>query len=168
VRWHDRNFHVPSHVMNKVANGVTRNIVIRGATGKITEASIRDDLEHIHNLVIINVRYTGGDAYISTNSVQNALFARTCMMSRGAYKGLKIEWFTDECAAPLPKQQGSSWKTQASINQPRRVPTPLANRFGLLNLDAPDESEEDSEQSTSGVPEYGIGLNWADAGIAAS
>lgn len=47
-----------------------------------TRQGIRDDLEHIHNLVVIKVEFIGGSCYIKTNSVHNAMFARSCMMSR--------------------------------------------------------------------------------------
>lgn len=47
-----------------------------------TRQGIRDDLEHIHNLVVIKVDFIGGSCYIKTNSVHNAMFARSCMMSR--------------------------------------------------------------------------------------
>lgn len=60
--------------------GATRNMVVRSTNTRHTEESIRADLEHIHNLVVINVKFTGQDAHISTNSVHNAMFARTCMM----------------------------------------------------------------------------------------
>jgi hypothetical protein len=41
---------------------------------------------------VLDIYFRGGDALISTNSIHNALFARTCMMSRTAYKGLRIDW----------------------------------------------------------------------------
>jgi hypothetical protein len=111
-RWNDRQFHVPSHVANKIANGASRNLIIRGALGKLTANQIRDHLDHIHNLVVsqqarssikttqrsymdsqvLDIYFRGGDAFISTNSIHNALFARTCMMSRTGYKGLRIDW----------------------------------------------------------------------------
>lgn len=47
-----------------------------------TRQGIKDDLEHIHNLVVIKVEFVGGSCYIKTNSVHNAMFARSCMMSR--------------------------------------------------------------------------------------
>lgn len=93
VRWADRQFNLNGHINNKISNGATRNILIRSAVDKgLTEAQIRDDMEHIHGLVIINVSFRNGHAYVSTNSVHNALFARTCMMSRTTYKGCKIEF----------------------------------------------------------------------------
>jgi hypothetical protein len=39
-------------------------------------------MDHIHNLVVIKVEFLGASCYIKTNSVHNAMFARTCMMSR--------------------------------------------------------------------------------------
>ena len=82
VRWHDRQFLLPGHVANKIGIGATRNLVIRRCDAKHTEESVRDDLEHIHNLVVIRVTFADGNCCISTNSVHNAMFARTCMMSR--------------------------------------------------------------------------------------
>lgn len=82
VRWAERQFVLPGHIANKIGQGASRNLIIRRCDGRHTEESIRDDLEHIHNLVVINVRFAGGSCFISTNSVNNAMFARTCMMSR--------------------------------------------------------------------------------------
>lgn len=82
IRWSDRQFILAGHVANQVGSGATRNLVIRNRNPNLTEDVIRDDLEHIHNLVVINVTFKRSDAYISTNSVHNAMFARTCMMSR--------------------------------------------------------------------------------------
>lgn len=80
VRWHKGQFILPAHVSNKIGIGATRNLVIRNGGPKHTEEMIRADLEHIHNLVVISVRTGGENVHISTNSVHNALFARTCMM----------------------------------------------------------------------------------------
>lgn len=51
-RWNDKQFKVPTHVFNKIANGATRNLVIRGAAGKVSADQIREHLDHIHNLVV--------------------------------------------------------------------------------------------------------------------
>ena len=80
ISWAERHFILPGHVANQIGMGATRNMVVRSANTRHTEESIRDDLEHIHNLVVIYVRFTGRDAHISTNSVHNSMFARTCMM----------------------------------------------------------------------------------------
>lgn len=66
----------------KIGGGATRNLVIRQIDSRHTEESIRDDLEHIHNLVVVKVDFAGGSCHIKTNSVHNAVFARMCMMSR--------------------------------------------------------------------------------------
>jgi hypothetical protein len=82
INWSERQFVLSSHVANKVATGATRNLVIHKRNPNHTEGTIRDDLEHIHNLVVIKITFNGEDAHISTNSIHNAMFARTCMMSR--------------------------------------------------------------------------------------
>lgn len=74
---------MPGHVASKVAMGASRNLVIRRYDGRHTEENIREDLDHIHNLVVIKVDFSGGNCYLSLNSVHNAIYARMCMMSRG-------------------------------------------------------------------------------------
>lgn len=179
VRWNDRQFRLPTHVANKISTGATRNIVIRnGASKNITESGIREDLEHIHNLVVINVAIKKGDIYISTNSVHNALFARTCMMSRSLYKGVKIEWYPDECADPLPRVQQQQ---QPSIAPPqhskqKKVPqVSTSNLFSLLDMDETEASSEETSsdgddiesQALPGYASHGVRINWADAVIVA-
>ncbi|KAF2803723.1 uncharacterized protein BDZ99DRAFT_467845 [Mytilinidion resinicola] len=172
TRWNDRQFHLPNHVANKIAIGATRNIVIRSAVGKLTAQGIREDLEHIHNLIVIDITFRGFDAFISTNSVHNALFARTCMMSRTGYKGLRIEWYPDECAAPIPRGSNAAWNgptARSSARAAKEVPPPakITNRFELLNMDESDSrsTSEDGEDlySSNGV----LLTGWADASILA-
>ncbi|KAI7182352.1 hypothetical protein KC363_g8813 [Hortaea werneckii] len=135
VKWADRQFRLNNHIHHKVLHaGATRNLIIRNARSHgLTAAQIRADLDHIHNLVIIDISFrpsspssssvaavaattttmggaaTGSDAaaddddaYVETNAVHNALFARTCMMSRTGYKGCRIDFYPDQCAASLP------------------------------------------------------------------
>lgn len=147
IRWNDRQFILPGHVANKIAIGATRNLVIQNRSPKHTEEMIRDDLEHIHNLVVINVNFSGQNAYISTNSVHNAMFARTCMMSRATYKGSKIEWDSDECAAPLERPL----QTRKENISPKKKDAPLMNRFQLLNLDGTDDDSEVDDHDASGI-----------------
>ncbi|KAF6842685.1 hypothetical protein CMUS01_02877 [Colletotrichum musicola] len=137
IRWSDRQFTLTGYIANKVAKGATRNLVIRRCDHNVTEKVVRDDLEHIHNLVITQVRFEGGSCYISTNSVNNALFARTCMMSRAKYKGSKIDWGIDECAQPLEEQRVRPSSTQG--HPQKHAMNPMANRFELLNLDGEDD-----------------------------
>jgi len=133
-------------------------------------------MEHIHNLVVISVNVVRSDIYVSTNSVHNSLFARTCMMSRALYKGLKIEWYPDECAAPIPKitepiaAPAIPQKGSMSMKQPK---TSSSNLYSLLDLDESDvEEDSDADDTTTsqalpGYPSNGVKINWADAAVVA-
>ncbi|KAF2828511.1 carbon-nitrogen hydrolase [Ophiobolus disseminans] len=148
-RWAERQFHVPGHVSNKIAGGATRNLVVRGVGGKLTADQITDHLDHIHNLVVVDINFRNGDAYISTNSIHNALFGRTCMMSRTAYKGLRIDYYPDECATPLPRPAVKAYATRSS--EPLK-PKPITNAYALLDMGSDNESESGSESYiTEGV-----------------
>ena len=163
------------HIQAKVASGATRNLVVRGGAVRLSEDDVRDHLEHIHNLAVLDVTFQNGDVYISTNSIHNALNARTCMLSRSQYRGLKIEWYADECAAPLPAPGQSMYASEGvcanSFSRPvpptrqpsnknhampfsRGVPlakkaagTTVSNSYSALsNLrEAEDSSDEDEE-----------------------
>ncbi|KAL8733654.1 MAG: hypothetical protein Q9181_003512 [Wetmoreana brouardii] len=143
--WSERQFYMPGHVANKVARGATRNLVIQDVKPNITEQRLRDDLDHIHNLVIISISFANGDVYLSLNSIHNSLFARTCMLSRALYKGLRIEWYPDECALPLPKQQISAKRESAP--PPKTKAMPMINRFQMLDMD--DDATEDSSSGAA-------------------
>ncbi|OJD17034.1 hypothetical protein AJ78_02829 [Emergomyces pasteurianus Ep9510] len=162
VTWSERQFYLPGLVAGKLANGASRNLVIRSVHPNLTESRIRDDLEHIHNLVVIDITFDKGNAYVSTNSVHNALFARTCMMSRLAYKGMKIEYYPDECAGPLPKVQYAPKKVAPS--PPAKKAAPMANRFQMLNMDGADDSEEEDELTSSAS--LTGNMSWATSSIA--
>ncbi len=149
--WNDRQFLLPGHVANKISIGATRNLIIRGVHANITEERLREDLDHIHNLVIIKISYNNGDAHLSLNSVHNALFARTCMMSRAMYKGMKIEWYSDECALPLPRQQWTPRKENTA--KPVKSSNTAVNRFQMLNMDGTEDNsnggnDEDEDSGT--------------------
>jgi hypothetical protein len=151
VKWADRQFHLNTHISTKIANGATRNILIRSAVEKgLMEPQIRIDMEHIHNLVIIDVKFRNGDAYVSMNSVHNALFARTCMMSRKEYKGCKIEFFPDECDVPLPIAQAKRPYSRNVSGQSEPVKkAPISNRFDMLNIDGTDGSSDEENRTPS-------------------
>lgn len=141
-------FFVHEMLTSDVHSGATRNVIIRGITPSITEELIRHHLDHIHNIVVISVSFENGDAYISLNSINNSLFARTCMMSRVTYKGMKIEWYPDQCSQPLPKTQYAPKKENAAPPQPKKVASTM-NRFQMLNMDGTeDDSEETDEEPT--------------------
>jgi hypothetical protein len=150
---------VPGHVSNKIASGATRNLVVRGVAGKLTAAQIRDHLDHIHNLVVVDISFRNGDAYISTNSIHNALFARTCMMSRTAYKGLRIEYYPDDCAAPIPHP---AIKTYTPTSTGVQKGKPITNVYSILGTGSDEDSASDDESYIT----EGVCIdrhNWADA-----
>ena len=137
-------------LIHGVDPGATRNITVRGIHTNITEERIRQDLDHIHNIAVISVSFENGDAYISLNSVNNSLFARTCLMSRATYKGMKIEWYPDECSQPLPKSQHAPKKENLRSPEAKKL-TSAINRFQMLHMDSDgteDGSEEPDEEPT--------------------
>lgn len=161
-RWADRQFNVSHHVAGRIAGGVSRNLIVRGVAGRVTEAQIRDHLDHIHNLVVIDVYFQNNDAHVSTNSIHNALFARTCMMSRTIYKGTRIDWAPDECATPLPQLD---MRVRPPITRTAPMPLPVMNTYALLDT----SSEIDSDTQTESCVHSGIPLEhkgWADTAVA--
>jgi len=133
----------------------------------LNEQTIREDMEHIHNLVIIDINVNGADVYVSTNSIRNALFARTCMMSRQSYKGLRVDWYPDECAAPLPKLDLPSYNNNNMTQSKKIGPKANANLYAaLLDMDGNDEGVEQDDDDTIPAGGIAIGINWADNAIA--
>lgn len=59
-----------------------------------------------------------------------------------AYKGSKIDWDSDECAAPLEQPQNASRKDEPL---PIAKSTTMMNRFQLLNMDVSDDNSLDDE-----------------------
>jgi len=172
VKWADRQFTLNGHISNKIANGATRNLLVHNAIPNgLTEARIREDMDHIHNLVIVNVAFRNGNAYISTNSIHNALFARTCMLSRTNYKGCKIEFYRDECDVPLPAHIPVS---RTLAREPASKKAPLSNRFGCLDIDdgddssdeenrAPNVDDSDEDDTVDTMSNVGVSLNFLDS-----
>lgn len=66
---------------------------------------------------------------------------------RSTYKGSKIEWDNDECAAPLEKPKYQ----QENVAPKKKKDAPVMNRFQLLNMEDEDGSIEDDEHDTSGL-----------------
>ncbi|KAF3396779.1 hypothetical protein DPV78_007553 [Talaromyces pinophilus] len=176
LSWSDREFSLRPYIKQSIVhNGATRNLIIRNTNANITPALIREHLDHIHNLIVINIKidHTNRSICICTNSVHNAMFARSCMRSRATYKGMKIDFGVDECAAPwsssLPPS-GSSLSATAPEYQASPTSLPrikgrremqqqqrqgsagrsLSNRFDLLSLDSGTDSDEGEE---SGDPD---------------
>ncbi|KAI9723128.1 MAG: hypothetical protein M1828_004376 [Chrysothrix sp. TS-e1954] len=144
--WSERQYTIAQHLAQKAAKGTSRNLVVRGGAARLTEERIREDLDHIHNCVIIAVITKGLDIFISTNSINNAMFARSCMSSRAAYKGLRIDWYPDECAEPIPTSSWTKPTGRKADSKPSNTKSAsIVNRFDLLEITATkDTSEEES------------------------
>ncbi|KAI1908397.1 hypothetical protein LOZ64_005577 [Ophidiomyces ophidiicola] len=161
VSWADRPFILSQYIATQISNGASRNILIRGVHPNVTEAQIREDMKHIHNLVIISVTFSQRNAYISANSVQKASYARNCMRSRMPYKMMRIEFYPDECAGSL--RRSPPLRRKEASPQAKKL-NPMANRFEILHL---DESDDDSDgldrlKIYDSVPQ---GARWSDIAI---
>lgn len=71
------------------------------------------------------------------------------------YKGMRIEWYPDECAQPLPRIQHAPKKENAP--QPTKKVNPMVNRFQMLNMDGTEDGDEASsdEESTDALSALG-------------
>jgi hypothetical protein len=151
-----RQFFLRPYIHQNLQHGASRNLVIRNVNANITAQLIRDHLEHIHNLVVLDVRvdYVQGHAHVHTNSVHNAMFARSCMKSRAAYRGMRIEFGGDECADDYPaevQQERKRDRRDQKQKQKQKQGVALgstANRFEMLRLEYESESESESESET--------------------
>jgi hypothetical protein len=97
----------------------------------MTAETVRRDLEHIHQLEVVDIITTENHIFISTNSIKHAITAKHCMASRLKYKGTKLEFFEDECDQILP---ASVKRTSKQGFEPSKRPATvsMANRFALL------------------------------------
>lgn len=85
--------------------------------------------------------------WVARKSKQYVL-AINFLTSNRTYKGSKIEWDEDECAAPLPKPQFR----QENAAPKKKDDAPIANRFHLLNMDDSESgSLDDDEFDNSGI-----------------
>lgn len=123
---------------------------------------IREDMNHIHNLIVVDVYFEHGNVYISTNSVQKASFARNCMMSRMPYRLMRIEYYPDECMEPLPLVRAPVKK---EVQRPAKSLNPMANRFQMLNIEDTDDDSDDD--ATSHPVTFDRRAGWRDTTIAA-
>lgn len=84
------------------------------------------------------------------------------MMSRAQYKGLRIEYYPDECAAPLPRP---TFKSRTPTPVTTSKPMPAANIYALLD----DGSNQESDSESGSYMTEGIRIDphqWADATVA--
>jgi len=68
--------------------------------------------------------------------------------SRTTYKGSRIDWDADECAAPIPRSQPAS---RQEIAPAKKKAPPMVNRFELLGMDGTDEGSVDDDNEAGGV-----------------
>ncbi|KAL1968578.1 hypothetical protein VTN77DRAFT_1788 [Rasamsonia byssochlamydoides] len=162
VSWSDRQFYLRPYIKQNIDHGASRNLVIRRVHPNISANLIREHLDHIHNLIVIDIRFGQGNAYISTNSVHNAMFARSCMMSRTTYRGMRIEFAPDECTQALPKVAKIPPKIEpkASFKTANHVP----NRFQMLSLDGSENSDDSDKDDDDGEASMPISYRPVDLG----
>ncbi|RGP59110.1 negative regulator of differentiation 1 [Fusarium longipes] len=156
AKWSDYQYVVKGQVAYHIAKGASRNFVIRKGDPNATAQSLRDDLDHIHNLHVIDVEFNKDCCFVNTSSVNSAIFARNCLLSRSEYKNSRIEWVADECAQPLEslpydaKVPGFCVK-QASSSTPIHPSRKnlMGNRFQLLDLSDTEGSNGDDSSDES-------------------
>ncbi|KAL4725057.1 hypothetical protein ACLX1H_008504 [Fusarium chlamydosporum] len=156
TKWSDYQYTVKGQVAYHVVRGASRNFVIRRRDPNTTVQSLRDDLDHIHNLHVIDIAFNKDSCFINTSSVNSAIFARNCLLSRLEYKHSRIEWVADECAQPL---ETLPYEAQAPVpcvrqeNASASVPPSrknlMGNRFQLLELSDTDRSTGDDSSDES-------------------
>ena len=130
---------MPGHISHKIVRfGASRNLVIRFPKADMTPESVSEDLKHIHNLHVLDVKsLAGGHLLISTNDVSLAVTARTCMSSRLKYKGSRIEFYPDECCQPLPPIVRKTYQPAPSSSEKKKI---NMNRFQML-IDVDEEED---------------------------
>lgn len=144
VDWADRQFYPNTATYKRIINnGATRILRLCNAANQLNEQTVRDDMEHIHNLVILKVKMEGHDLIVHTNSIQGCGFARTCMMSRMPYRLLKLDFVPDKCAEPLPNRTRSQlFDAVRPTSQHQLKPQSSANLYDILKS---EDSEDDEE-----------------------
>jgi hypothetical protein len=143
VQWAPRGYIAPRYVLEQaIAGTVSRNLLLENINPKLTEAIIRRDMHHIHNMAIISVTFAKGNAHISTSSVGGALYARTCMRSRAFYKGMRISFSEDECAKPFSRSRRSR-VVNPVIKAPKKPKSPVYNPYEVLSQGEFDLGEDE-------------------------
>jgi hypothetical protein len=145
VFYDDRQHFLPGYLARRIHNnGATRNLVIRYAKADMTEESIREDLEHIYRLEVVSCHFEFGHAWLSLNSVQQAVTARSCMGSRFKYKGCRIEFYPDECTEPLPPYVKRQPQSKPATLRSKKSNYNFNNKFATLTV-------EDDNRSSIGI-----------------
>ena len=109
----------------------------------MTLDNVRDDLEHIDRLEVVEIKMVEGKhLLVSTNDVGLAVTARTCMCSRLKYKGSRVEFFPDECGEALPLITRRSPASRTPQISPKKSFATL-NRFQTLAFLGMQEDDSD-------------------------
>lgn len=149
--------------MSAISRGATRNLLLQKIPPNLSEARIREDLDHIHNLHVEKVEIRGSTAYVNLNSICVALFARTCLMSRSSYKGIKIEFAADDCSVSLPIA-----KRKPPMGPEKEQKVTPKNRFDILasvsgNEDEDSSDDETERENSDGDRRTAIGAEFGDS-----
>jgi len=130
-------------------NGATRNLCLTNAIPQITAKKIRADLDHIHNLVIVDLWSSGDALYVSLNSVAAAVSAKQCLQSRAEYKGpLKIRYIHDDCSDSLPEIAMARLKRPTGNPFTKKPSNVSLNRFQALSVTSDGSVESDGSEFT--------------------
>ncbi|KZF22728.1 hypothetical protein L228DRAFT_282815 [Xylona heveae TC161] len=163
VCWNDRQFVINPSMAYKLSKGASRNLILRNVHAGITAAKLRQDLDHIHNLVVVDITSRAGNMIICLNSISVSVFARTCILSRAIYKGMFLDWYPDECAAPLVTLGAEK---VGKIERPGIRKEPSKNRYMVLNTEGTEDGSEDGsdkgERLSSALSTIGPGISWAE------
>ncbi|KAI9797277.1 MAG: hypothetical protein M1833_005573 [Piccolia ochrophora] len=150
ARWNDRQHRSNPYIARKIFEGATRNITIKNvhARGAVTDKVLEEQLDHIDGLRVVSITFKGKDVFISTTSVDKALVACSCLRSRIAYKGMKINFYPDECAGSF---------SEAALTPTKENQSPVRNavwmnRFQPLALDAVEEEDLEEDGSETHGP----------------
>ncbi|KAI9673423.1 MAG: hypothetical protein M1817_002885 [Caeruleum heppii] len=162
VRWNERQPRISGHILDKARKGATRNIMLHNVTKEVTEQQIRQDLEHIDGLVIVDVSFRFRNVYVALNSIMASFFARICMESRSLYKTTGPVYCADECAQPLPLVPQGLSKDQGTLSVQRS--TPSTNRFYILSQESADDGSQNlgTDQDSVDISAPTSSLSWAD------
>lgn len=123
-------------------NNASRNLVIRYPKFELTADVVKEDLDHIHQLEVIEVKVEKGHFWLQLNSIQHAITAKNCLLSQLRYQGSRIEYFADQCSEQLPSPKVIQRRWSEKQHVPNDVPQFYNNPFELLSQESSDADDE--------------------------
>lgn len=152
VEYAEKSFWTPKSVATRIEQGATRNLLIRGLDLDIDEDRLRADLDHIHNLAVVEIYppKDGNGMVVSLNAIHLALFARTCLRSQIMYKKAQISFYPDKCTEsqiPNPHKGFKPLGDKTNVRKLAKFDCLPRNRFQLLKI----SDEEDNETADEGI-----------------